>query len=303
MQAFERFIGIDFSGAQGPGLRGLRVAEAPQSSRAVRLIPNPYRKSGLWRRSDLGNWLSAQVRAGQGRVLVGMDLAFGFPYADRVAYFPGLRNGPKTVRELWNLVDRESGGDDIAEFYAGRVYLDDRSTLKRYFLHGTHRGDLYEGRTRVIESSCRTVKGTNPTTVFNLVGPATVGVSSLAGMRLARWLDRELAEQIAFWPFDHERCDDATMVVTEIFPRLYYLSAGEKSDAWRNPAAFNRVLDAYHSTTDYITETEDVGDAIIAAGALRSLSTEEWVWQAPESEARAANFEGWIFGSRGGLHG
>lgn len=297
MNEFDRFIGIDFSGAKGPGLKGLRVADALRNKRAVNLVQNPYRDSGIWRRSDLGAWLVEQARRSQERIFVGMDLAFGFPYIDRGAYFPGLKNGPKSVRALWKLVEAESGGDEVRQFYAGRVYLDDRSRLREYFMIGSFRGSHYEGRTRVMESGSRVVPGANPTTVFNLVGPATVGVSSLSGMRLALWLDGELGNDLAFWPFDQERCRDASMVVTEIFPRLYYLRAGEQAGAWRIPSDFARVLRAYDATCEDAVITEDEGDSIVCAAALRALSKETWTWEAPLRERIAATREGWIYGA------
>jgi hypothetical protein len=201
------------------------------------------------------------------------------------------------VRGLWSLVDEVSGAADVGECYAGRVYLDECSVLRPYFLHGRHRGDRYEGRRRVMETGSRVIPGANPTTVFNLVGPATVGVSSLSGMRLALALERELGESIAFWPFDGERASDAGLVVTEIFPRLYYLRSGEAPGAWADPTAFRRVIRSYQGQFGGTVSSEDEGDAVVAAAALRSLSEEAEVWSAPEAEPFAASMEGWIFGA------
>jgi hypothetical protein len=148
-----------------------------------------------------------------------------------------------------------------------------------------------------MESGSRVVKGANPTTVFNLVGPATVGVSSLSGMRMARWLDRELAGGVAFWPFDEERCGDAALVVTEIFPRLYYLRSGSRGDAWRRRLDFERVLAWYGAAGDSAVSSEDEGDAMVSASAIRALSGHASAWRAAESEREAAGLEGWIFGA------
>lgn len=298
MEPFDEFIGIDFSGAKGPSVPGLRVAVARAGECGVSLVGNARTRSGVWRRSDLLAWLCerAALASRDGlRVLVGMDLAFGFPFVDRGSYFPGLLESPRCVRGLWGLVDVVSGGDAVGECYAGRVYLDDASVLRRYFLHGRYRGDRYEGRTRVMETGSRVVKGANPTTVFNLVGPATVGVSSLSGMRLVLALERALGDAVGFWPFD-DGVDGRAMVVTEVFPRLYYLRAGGGGRDWMEPGAFARVLGWYGAETGERPGREDEGDALVVASALRALAVDEAVWRGPMSAAEAAAREGWIFG-------
>jgi hypothetical protein len=102
--------------------------------------------------------------------------------------------------------------------------------------------------------------------MFNGVGPASVGVGSLAGMRMLHHLKQRRDLRVAVWPFD--AMENADLVVVEIFPRLYARTTTMKPRA---------------------SLTEDEYDALISADALRLLSTSPTAW---EHEGN----EGWIFG-------
>jgi hypothetical protein len=102
--------------------------------------------------------------------------------------------------------------------------------------------------------------------MFNGVGPASVGVGSLAGMRMLHHLKQRRDLRVAVWPFD--AMENADLVVVEIFPRLYARTTT------MNPRS---------------SLTEDEYDALISADALRSLCVKPSVW-------RATGNEGWIFG-------
>src|SRR5687767_10332950 len=82
---FQRYIGIDYSGAQTPtsGLAGLQVYEATATGEATRVVSGST-KSRKWNRKQIAHWLVEQL-AIDGPVLVGLDHAFSFPasYLDR----------------------------------------------------------------------------------------------------------------------------------------------------------------------------------------------------------------------------
>ena len=76
---FDRYIGIDYSGAQTPtqSLKGLRVFAATHDSLPVEVAPPPSpRKYGT--RRGLAEWLAATL-SDNARALVGIDHAFSFP--------------------------------------------------------------------------------------------------------------------------------------------------------------------------------------------------------------------------------
>ena len=83
MPTFERYIGIDYSGAQAPtsSLRGLRVYEADRMTEPREIQP-PQSPRRYWTRQGIAEWLVEQL-SGERRMLVGIDHGFSFP----IAYF------------------------------------------------------------------------------------------------------------------------------------------------------------------------------------------------------------------------
>jgi hypothetical protein len=81
MPQFERYIGIDYSGAKTPtdGLPGLRVYEADWVM-PPREVPPPPSPRKYWTRRGLAEWLVAELSSGK-PVLAGIDHGFSFPLA------------------------------------------------------------------------------------------------------------------------------------------------------------------------------------------------------------------------------
>jgi hypothetical protein len=79
MQAFDRYIGIDYSGAETPksSLKGLRVYMADYNG-APTEVPPPPSPRRYWTRSEIAEWLVERLLEGQ-RTLVGIDHGFSFP--------------------------------------------------------------------------------------------------------------------------------------------------------------------------------------------------------------------------------
>jgi hypothetical protein len=78
---FERYIGIDYSGAQTPrsSLKGLRVYEADRSSDPHEVEPPPSPRR-YWTRCGIAEWLVERLSEGQ-PIFVGIDHGFSFPLA------------------------------------------------------------------------------------------------------------------------------------------------------------------------------------------------------------------------------
>ena len=77
--AFDRYIGIDYSGAQTPtsSLKGLRVYLADRASPPVEVYP-PASPRKYWTRRGVAEWLAMRLVEGQ-PTLVGIDHGFSFP--------------------------------------------------------------------------------------------------------------------------------------------------------------------------------------------------------------------------------
>jgi hypothetical protein len=76
---FDRYIGIDYSGAQTPtsSLKGLRVYLVDREQPAIEVEPPPSPRK-YWTRRGIGEWL-VQILSGREVSLVGIDHGFSFP--------------------------------------------------------------------------------------------------------------------------------------------------------------------------------------------------------------------------------
>lgn len=286
---FDGWIGVDWSGAKSRRLPGIQVAEARVGASAPRLLDGPQ-PGGLWRRGDVLALLIEREARGE-RLLVGFDFAFAYAQADRGSYFPGVPDAPGDVPALWSYVDALAGAAE--DFYGGEVYAAG-SPVAPLYLTPAGRGARYEHRRRRTEVACAAV--TSPHPVFKCIGAANVGTGSLAGMRMLTELKATLGDRAAVWPF--EAVHGVGLTVAEIFPRLYFMRAGQDPRKWRDPAVVNAALAGFGSRAmpdGWRPHREDHADAVVSAAALRSLSTSPATWQAPGSEP-AARSEGWIFG-------
>jgi len=76
---FQRYLGIDYSGAQTPSssLPGLRVYSATLSESPTEIHPPPSARK-YWTRRGLAEWLAVALQEGP-PTIVGIDHAFSFP--------------------------------------------------------------------------------------------------------------------------------------------------------------------------------------------------------------------------------
>src|SRR5256885_15985683 len=77
--AFNRYIGVDYSGAKTPtsSLKGLRIYNASNTTIAQEIAP-PLSQRKYWTRRGIAEWLVAFLSAGP-PTLVGIDHGFSFP--------------------------------------------------------------------------------------------------------------------------------------------------------------------------------------------------------------------------------
>lgn len=146
-------------------------------------------------------------------------------------------------------------------------------------------------RLRDTERAAAQVRGATPQSVFNAIGGAQVGPSSISGMRMLWHLKRDHPRVFSVWPFDD--IDDERSVIVEIFPRYFALSRGQ-NPKMKDFALLNAALSKFESEPVAAPpNSEDEGDAILSAAALRNLSSEHEVFCMPTSYERR---RGWIFG-------
>ena len=132
-----------------------------------------------------------RLRDRSGRLLVGIDFAFGFPrwYANA--------NGWKRGRDIWRAAYRD--GESWLASEAGPFW---GRTAKR----PQYPGDTLRRTEQAV--------GGSPRSIFQIGGAGAVGTGSIRGMAVLH----ELAEAgFAVWPF--EPAGDATII--EIYPRLF----------------------------------------------------------------------------------
>lgn len=272
---FDRFIGIDWSGDKNAYQKGIKVAQARPGRQAPVLVAGPGR-SERWSRTEVMRFILESCA--HERCLVGLDFAFGFP----------ANHGPFD----WAYVEAHCAAD--GNFYGGRFFHEPAEAHADFINSSTHKGARYRANAhRVTELRAALTKGATPQTVFNAIGAAQVGPSSISGMRMLRMLTTQGAQSLSVWPFAPVSMDRS--VVVEIFPRLFPLLHRLPS-AMKVHANLNRALAAFES--DPVTEaprSEDEGDALISSAALRQLSAVAGSFVLPQEPPAG---EGWIFGVR-----
>lgn len=275
---FDRFVGIDWSGARGVRHRGIAVAVAETGEAAPVLVAPP--SPAGWARSEVAAWLEALP----GQVLAGFDFSFAPPFVARGAYLPGLLTA-EDAPGFWAHVDALSDDEDYgaAGFMAGAArphfWMGAADGAKADFLHF-----------RVCEQWFNAGGGGKASTVFDCVGAAQVAKASFAGMRV---LNR-LRGSFAVWPFD----PPGGRTVVEIYGRAMLRHAGGRGQKIRDGAALDAALavlgsgpfDEGHRLNDNET------DAVVTAAALRRLAGEPRWWAPGGLTPDIARTEGWTFG-------
>ena len=200
MPAFQRYIGIDYSGASTPDSRqkGLRVylAEGDKEPEEVHSPANP---AWNWTRRELAEWLKEQLREDK-PTLVGIDHAFSFPRE----YFERHK-----LPRSWDafLTDfHQYWPTDEPGAVAGK--------LREMPGKGKERGGETDWK-RLTEKQCKAKS------VFQFNVNGTVAHSTHAGLPWLLHLRRELGDRLFFWPFDGWDLPEGKSAVVEVYPFLF----------------------------------------------------------------------------------
>jgi len=260
MQLFNRYIGIDYSGAITPteSLKGLRVFDATLSIPAKEILPPPSPRR-YWTRRGLAEWLDLQLRETT-PTIVGIDHAFSFP----LAYFDGHR-----IEHNWSTFL-----EDFCKHWPTHeehMYVD-------FVRDGTHgNAALRGGNTRWRRITEKRTSGAK--SVFHFDVPGSVAKSTHAGIPWLRFLKLKHLATVHFWPFDGWDVRPGSHVVAEVYPSLW---KGQYPVNDRTPDQ----QDAY-TVCRWLAESDAKGE--LSGFFDPGLSDEE---------RQIAHFEGWILGVR-----
>lgn len=258
MPMFNRYIGIDYSGAQTPqsSLPGLRIHEASPCD-PPKAVPPPPSPRKHWTRRGIARWLATELREGP-PTLVGIDHGFSFP----TRYFEAHQLPPNWDAFLDDFCHHWPTDDDL-------TYVD--------FVRNGSCGNAAarEGNSRWRRLA--EMRGPRAKSVFHFNVQGSVAKSTHAGIPWLRYLRRELGQRLHFWPFDGWNPPKDRPVIAEVYPSLWNRSYPREN---RSPDEH----DAY-SVTRWMRETD-------AAGKLPSHFNPPLT----DTERTTANLEGWILG-------
>lgn len=198
MPKFQRYIGIDYSGAQTPtsSLSGLRVYSAGNDQQPTEVAP-PISPRKYWTRRGIAEWLRVQLLKPE-PTIVGIDHAFSFP----VQYFQehGLAldwlSFLEDFRSHWPTHEDHTYVDFIRDEFCSRE------------------GDACWFR--LTERWTAAAKS-----VFRFDVQGAVAKSTHAGLPWLLYLKEHCGDQIHFWPFDGWDIPGGRSAVVEVYPSLW----------------------------------------------------------------------------------
>lgn len=260
MALFQRYIGIDYSGAETPtaSLPGLRVYEATLLD-APREVPPPPSPRKYWTRREIAAWMVTQLSTGP-RTLVGIDHGFSFP----LKYF-----------QRYNLPLRWP--DFLADFQQhwptdDNIYV----CFVREGICGNGSARCGDPRwRRLTELRSRRAKS-----VFHFDVPGTVAASTHAGLPWLLYLRKNLGGRLHFWPFDGWDVPPQSSAIAEVYPALWNKQFPQE----------DRTPDQHDAFTIAASLRQFDFDETL----LRLLSP-----QLSSVERGTAEIEGWILGVEG----
>lgn len=199
--AFQRYIGIDYSGAETPdaSLKGLRVYEAGREAMPVEVEPPPSPRK-YWTRRGLAEWLVVRLSEDV-PAIVGIDHGFSFP----LRYFEAHHLEPDWPTFL----------DDFQKHWP----TDAEHTYVDFIRHGS----CGEGEARSGSARWRRItdERARAKSVFHFDVPGSVAKSTHAGLPWLRYLRKQLGDRVYFWPFDGWEIPAGQSALVEVYPSLW----------------------------------------------------------------------------------
>ena len=237
MPQFNRYIGIDYSGAEtaDSSCKGLRVFMTEGSGEPIQVQP-PTSPRRYWTRRGLAEWLCNEL-GNETPTIVGIHHGFSFP----IEYFDRYRL-PRDWPSF--LLDFQKHWPT----HEPHTYID--------FIRDGHMG---EGGKRMGENTwLRLTERWTATakSVFMFDVQGSVAKSTHAGLPWLLYLRNWCKPPIHFWPFDGWEVPEGKSVVAEVYPALWmrrFEREGRDGDeqaayavaAWLQRADLNGSLGSY----------------------------------------------------------
>ena len=256
--AFNRYIGIDYSGAEtcDSSLKGLRVYAANPLNEATEVAP-PSSVRKHWTRKAIAKWLVEQLSE-TSLTLVGIDHGFSFP----LRYF-----------EKYGLPhDWTAFLNDFQEHWP----TDEKST----YVDFVREGECGNGAARCGDSRWRRITEVRAgaKSVFHFDVPGSVAKSTHAGIPWLRHLRIRVGDRAHFWPFDEWKVPPDKSVMAEVYPALW-------SHSFQRDGRDSHQQDAY-ATAEWLRRNDQ-------DGSLEKFFTPSLTAR----EREVAQIEGWILGT------
>ncbi|MGR8978762.1 MAG: hypothetical protein ACU84H_01545 [Gammaproteobacteria bacterium] len=201
MQAFERYFGIDYSGAQTPNssLKGLRVYTAHRATMPAEVLPPPGPRK-YWTRRGIAEWLVERLTE-KIPTLVGIDHSFSFPlrYFEVHHLLPDWPSFLEDFQRHWPTDGDHTYVDFVRDGIVG---------------NGAERTGDPRWR-RMAEERARAKS------VFQFDVQGQVAKSTHAGLPWLRFLRQRLTGRVHFWPFDGWTIPPGRSAIVEAYPSLY----------------------------------------------------------------------------------
>lgn len=198
MPQFQRYIGIDYSGAQTPtsSLSGLRVYSADNEQQPIEVQPTPSPRK-YWTRRGIAEWLRELLLMPE-PTIAGIDHAFSFPiqYFQRHGLPLDWPSFLEDFRNHWPTHEDHTYVDFIRDELCARE------------------GDACWYR--LTERWTAAAKS-----VFRFDVQGAVAKSTHAGLPWLLYLREHCGDRIHFWPFDGWDIPSGTSAVVEVYPSLW----------------------------------------------------------------------------------
>lgn len=262
MCQFERYVGIDYSGAKTPDsrLRGLRVFMMAKGGSDAFEVPSQTSGANKWTRRELSEWLG-EILSEKVPTIVGIDHAFSFSQE----YFQW-----HCIPHCW-----DKFLDDFCDHWPT-----DQRGASVYQMRRS--GDpKIEARSGDISWKRQTEMGNPAKSVFHFDVPGQVATSTHAGLPFLRGLRRSLRDvhYVHFWPFDGWEIPHDTSCIVEAYPRLYV-------DDYEMDSSFDDDQSDAYATAMWMHDADKKG------GLRKALNP-----YLPDDVKNIASYEGWILGA------
>ncbi len=199
--AFNRYIGIDYSGAEtcDSSLKGLRMYAADSLTDASEVAPPPSLRR-YWTRKAIAEWLVERLSEAP-LTLVGIDHGFSFPlpYFEKYGLPHDWTVFLNDFQEHWPTDEDNTYVDFVRDGACG---------------NGAARcGDSRWRRITEVRAGAKSV--------FHFDVPGSVAKSTHAGIPWLRYLRSRVGDRVHFWPFDGWQIPPGKSVVAEVYPALW----------------------------------------------------------------------------------